>query len=61
MEIPTTPYEEWEPSHRHELIKQFRDYLRTAIDDAGFELTQVEDYWAWAQEEYICLCDMITD
>ena len=60
MDIPTTSFEKWEAVHRHELIEQFREYLRDVIDDSGFELTQVEDYWTWAREEYTCLRDMIT-
>ena len=60
MDIPTTSFEEWEEAHRHELLEQFRDYLRDLIDDSGFELAQVEDYWTWAREEYTCLRDTTT-
>ena len=60
MNIPTAPFEAWEASHRRELLEQFRDYLRDIIDDAGFDLAQVEDYWTWAREEYTCLRERIT-
>lgn len=54
MYIPAMPFEAWETLHRSELVARFRDYLRDVIDDAGFDLTQVEDYQAWAREEYAC-------
>ncbi len=60
MDIPTVPFEEWEALHHSEISEHFRDYLRDAIDDTGFELTEIEDYWTWAREEYACLRDSVT-
>lgn len=52
MDIPSTSFEAWEAAHRIELMAQFREYVRDALDDDGFDLTWLEDYWTWAREEY---------
>jgi hypothetical protein len=60
MDIPTTSFAAWEAAHRGELVARFREYVRDALDDAGFDLTWIEDYWTWAREEYACLRDHVT-
>jgi hypothetical protein len=52
MDIPRTPFEEWRTRHMQELIRDYRQYLRDVLDDAGFDIRHVEDFDAWTREEY---------
>jgi hypothetical protein len=52
METPQPTFEVWEAHHRDELIGAYRDYLCDVLDDAGFDIRHVEDYWTWTREEY---------
>ena len=61
MDIPRTPFEEWRTRQMQELIREYRQYLRDILDDDGFDIRHVEDYWTWTDREYEILHREPTD
>lgn len=57
MDIPHGPFEEWRTRHLQELTRDYRHYLRDILDDDGFDITNVEDFYMWAGAEYEILRD----
>ena len=45
-------FDDWESKERHNLITDYKDYLRDVLDDDNFDLTTIEDYWAWTRVEF---------
>ena len=45
-------FDDWESKERHNLITDYKDYLKDVLDDDNFDLTTIEDYWAWTRLEF---------
>jgi arginine utilization protein RocB len=46
-------FEEWEEKNKLSLIQDYRKYLEeTVLEDDNFDITETEDYWTWANEEF---------
>ena len=58
METPPESFTEWRTRHHEELIQDYRQYLRDVLDDDGFDISTVEDFWTWARPEYEALHGM---
>jgi hypothetical protein len=52
MDTPHQPFEEWRTRHLQELTRDYRQYLRDILDDDGFDITNVEDFYTWTRPEY---------
>jgi hypothetical protein len=61
MDTPRDTFEEWRTRHTQELVREYRQYLRDILDDDGFDIRHVEDYWMWADREYKILHREPTD
>ena len=61
MDTLRTTFEEWRTRHTQELVREYRQYLRDILDDDGFDIRHVEDYWMWTDREYEILHREPTD
>lgn len=61
MDTRQPPFEEWRTRHTQELMREYRQYLRDILDDDGFDIRHVEDYWTWTGVEYEILHREPTD
>lgn len=52
MDRSHATFEEWRTRQEQELMRNYRQYLRDVLDDDGFDIRHVEDYWMWTGTEY---------